>query len=343
MPAFYRYAFAILGSQSSQGVGGPPVDYRYAPTGTWSYSGSRTPFVVEEARRGDRNFDGDPTNEAIDPSIQIGARRAQTVEIGGTDRQVIWDYTFEVSLGAQTWRVGVIDVDLNNSDVIEAGAENGYFLVFPDGLPPADTNLTVGSIVENDDRTSHLGLGATVVCFASGTLIETIDGPRAVETLAPGDMVHTQEHGPQPLRWVGQTCVPALGDLAPIVISKGVLGNDSDLVVSPQHAVLIEDWRAELLYGEEKVLVRAVDLLGHNGVYRRPGGAVTYCHILFDAHQLVCASGIWSESLYPGDMTLQTVNPAARAEIESLFPDLKEYGPKSACCLRRFEAACLAA
>lgn len=342
MPAFYRYAFAILGSQSSQGVGGPAVDYRFAPSGTWSYSGSRTPFVVEE-NDGATQFNGDPTNEAISAQEQIGGTWQQTVEIGGTDRQLIWDYTFEVSLGAQTWRVAVIDVDLNNSDVIEAGAENGYFLIFPDGMPPADTDLTVGAIVENDAATSHSGLGATIVCFAAGTMIETATGLRAVETLEPGDMVHTQEDGMQPLRWVGQTCVPALGDLAPIVISKGVLGNDSDLVVSPLHAVLVEDWRAELLYGDDKVLVRAVDLLGHDGVYRQQGGAVTYCHILFDAHHLVRASGIWSESLYPGDMTLQTVNPAARAEIESLFPDLKEYGPKTARCLRRFEAACLAA
>ena len=98
-----------------------------------------------------------------------------------------------------------------------------------------------------------------------------------------------------------------------------------------------------MFYGEANVLVRAVDLLGHDGIYRRTGGIVTYCHLLFDAHHLVKASGIWSESLYPGDMTLQTVNPAARRDIETLVPDLKEYGPKAAPCLRHFEAVCLTA
>jgi hypothetical protein len=93
--------------------------------------------------------------------------------------------------------------------------------------------------------------------------------------------------------------------------------------------------------GAPEVLVRAVDLLHHDDVYRKPGGMVTYCHILFDTHQLVRASGMWSESLYPGDMTLQTVHPAARAEIKSLFPDPSLYGPKAARCLRSFEAACL--
>lgn len=343
MPAFYKYTAALLGSQTTQGVGGASVDYRFAPSGSWSYSGSSTQFIVEEAFENNTRFNGDPTNEAIAPNLQIGGSRAQTVDVGGTDRQVIWDYTFTVTLGSDTWRIGVIDVDLDESDIIEAGAENGYFLVFPDGLPPADTNLTVGSIVENDNGTSHIGLGATVVCFASGTMIETPIGIRAVESLKEGDLVLTKDAGHQPIRWLGRTTVKAEGDLAPIVIEAGVLGNDRQLVVSPQHAVLVKDWRAELLYGEADVLIRAKDLLGRDGIYRRNGGDVSYYHILFDAHQLVKASGVWSESLYPGDMTLQTINPAARAEIETLVPDLKAYGPKAALCLRHFEARCLAA
>lgn len=341
MATFYRFDAAILGSQSSQGVGGGPVDYRFAPSGNWSYSGSNTAFIVEEARDSNRQFNGDPTNEEIANNIQIGANRAQTVEVDGTDRQVIWDYTFEVSDGTNTWRIAVIDVDLDESDIIEAGAENGFFLIFPDGMPPENTNLTVGAIVENDNATSHAGLGATVVCFVSGTLIETQNGPKAIETLSVGDMVLTRDAGYQPLRWLGKTAAVAQGDLAPIVISKGTLGNTTDLVVSPQHAVLVEDWRAELLYGEPDVLICANDLLQHDGIYRKPGGIVTYCHILFDSHQLVKAGGIWSESLYPGEMTRCTVTPSARHEIETLFPDLKGYGPKSARCLRRYEAACL--
>ncbi len=50
MATFYRYDAAILGSQSSQGVNGAAVDYRFAPSGNWSYTGSNTSFIVEEAR-----------------------------------------------------------------------------------------------------------------------------------------------------------------------------------------------------------------------------------------------------------------------------------------------------
>ena len=339
MAVFYAYNFAILGTQSSTS-GGAAIDYRFAPSGVWRYSGTNTVFVVEE-NDGATQFNGDPTNEQVSAQEQIGGIWEQTTDIGGTQTQLIWDYTFEVTDGTDSWRVAVIDVDLNNDNTIQAGAENGYFLVFPDGMPPADTDLTVVGIVENDASTPHLGLGANVVCFAAGTLVDTPSGPRPVESLRPGDMVVTRDAGAQPLRWSGATSVPALGDLAPIVISPGALGNACELVVSPQHALLLDDWRAELLYGASDVLVRAVDLLGHDGIYRRPGGIVTYCHILLDAHHLVRTAGLWSESLYPGDMTLQTVNPMARAEIEALFPDLSRYGPKAAPCLKHFEAACL--
>ena len=66
---------------------------------------------------------------------------------------------------------------------------------------------------------------------------------RAVEVLRVGDLVLTEDHGPQPLVWVGARSLgPA--DLAanpalqPVRIAAGALGLGlpaRDLVVSPQH------------------------------------------------------------------------------------------------------------
>ena len=347
MPVFYGYTNALLGTQTT--VNGAPNNYAFAPSGTWRYTGEDTYFVVEE-NDGATQFNGDGTaNETVQAQEQFSGAFPQRVEIDGVDRQVIWDYTFEVTDGTNTWRIAVIDVDLNNdndlNDGVDATAtdEDGYFLVFPDGLPPADTDLTIGGIIENDGATPHLGLGAAIVCFAAGTEIDTPDGPRAVETLAPGDLVLTGTDGLQPIRWVGASTVPAIGDLAPIVISRGTLGNDHDLVVSPQHAVLLSDWRAELLYGQDEVLVRAKDLLNIDGIYRKSGGLITYCHILMDQHQVVRAHGVWSETLYPGTVALDAVSPAAQAEINALFPDVENYGPTAARYLRAYEARALVA
>ncbi len=344
MPAFYAYSVAIFGTQSKDGNGNP-IDYSSPPGSEWEYSGAQTGFLIEEANKNNSNFDGDKPNNAVSRPNQIGRGNEQTTDIGGTARQVLWDYTFQVQdpVTLQTWDIGVVDVDLNNDNDVSDPGEAGYYLIFIDGVPPPDTVLTVTGAVIDETKISHVDLGGDLVCFVAGTLIETQKGPKAIETLDVGDMILTRDAGYQPLRWLGKTAAAAQGDLAPIVIRAGSLGNTEDLVVSPQHAVLVEDWRAELLYGAPDVLIRAKDLLGHDGIYRKPGGIVTYCHVLFDAHQLVKAGGIWSESLYPGEMTREMVTPEARVEIESLFPDLKGYGPKSARCLRRFEAACLTA
>ena len=341
MAIFYAYSDVILGTQST--IDGNVVNYAFAPTGDdWRYTGSDTYFVVQE-EDGASNFNGDPTNEQVSAQEQFGGVGEQTVDIDGCDRQLIWDYTFTVSqtVGGvtTTWQVAVIDVDLNNDNDLNDTGEDGYFLVLPDGLPPADTNLSIGGIVANTDFTPHTALARYVVCFAEGTLIDTKDGPRPIETLEDGDMIETRDGGLQPLRWSGCTTVVATGDLAPIVVTTGTFGNTEDLIVSPQHSILITGWRAELFYGEDKVLVRAVDLLGHDGVYRRPGGVVNYWHILFDAHHVVKTAGIWSESLYPGEITMNAIGPKSRDEIHKIFDNIAAYGPKAAPCIRKYEAA----
>jgi hypothetical protein len=223
MAIFYAYSDVIFGTQST--IDGNPVNYNFAPSGSnWRYTGTDTYFVVQE-EDGATNFNGDPTNEQVSAQEQFGGVGEQTVDIGGTDRQLIWDYTFTVSQTVAgvttTWQVAVIDVDLNNDNDLNDAGEDGYFLVFPDGLPPADTNLIIGGISANSDFTPHTALGGYVVCFEAGTLIETIDGPRAIETLEDGDMIETRDGGMQPLRWSGCTTVVATGDLAPIVITAG--------------------------------------------------------------------------------------------------------------------------
>lgn len=347
MAIFYGYTDAIYGTQST--VNGSAVNYNYAPPlgGDWRWTGSDTYFVVEE-NDGAQYFNGDATNEVVSANERVGGTWQQMTNIGGTDVALIWDYTFElIAADGTVYRVGVIDVDLNNDNDLGDASEDGYFLVFPDGMPPVDTDLTVGNIVANSNYILHTDIGASVVCFAAGTLIETKAGSVPVEKLRAGDQVMTQKDGLQPLSWSGQSTVAAQASLAPIVIEKGALGNTRKLVVSPQHAMLISDWRAQLLFGEDEVLVRAIDLVGQPGITQRNGGMVTYCHIMFETHQIVTAEGIPSESFYPGKQAMSVLDKAARDEILTLFPELDSntnaYGPKAAPYLKSFETNCLRA
>ncbi len=349
MPIWYGYQNAIFGTQST--VNGSAFNYNFGPPngGTWSWTGATTNFAVRE-NDGATLFNGDSTNEQVSANEQIGGVWEQVTEVDGTFRQVIWDYTFEVTAADGTvFRVAVIDVDLNNdddlNDVVGGDAEDGYYLVFPDGVPPAGQDYTIGNIVENDAFTPHLGLGADIVCYAAGTLIDTPTGPRPVDILRTNDFVQTTDHGPQPIRWTGSVRVPALGRLAPVVIQAGVLDNERDLVISPQHRVLLNDWRVELLFGTENAFVRAVDLVDGDQVYRRSGGFVEYHHFLLDRHEVVFAEGVASESLLPGECAQSALGAKAVSEIESALSNLGQslatYGPAARRTLKSFEAELL--
>ncbi|CAN0175554.1 unnamed protein product, partial [Chrysoparadoxa australica] len=66
-------------------------------------------------------------------------------------------------------------------------------------------------------------------CYGKGTMIETPDGPRLVETLRAGDFVLTLDHGPQEILWTHVGDQP-LGDAdlqsKPVLIGAGALGNN---------------------------------------------------------------------------------------------------------------------
>lgn len=172
---------------------------------------------------------------------------------------------------------------------------------------------------------------AGAICFASGTQIATPQGPRVVETLAPGDRVLTTDAGDEPIIWTGQQIVKAAGPLAPIEFAPGALGNSAPLRLSPQHRVLQRGPAVELMFARPEILVPAHRLLGLPGVTRRPSVDVTYCHFLLARHRLVWAEGAVCESFYPGDVALGTLSGRARCDLLTRLPDpaagLGAFGP----------------
>lgn len=177
-------------------------------------------------------------------------------------------------------------------------------------------------------------------CFAKGTLIEAAGGPLPIETLRAGDMVRTADHGLRPIRWIGHRTVSALTDLAPIHIAAGALGNYRDLVVSPQHRMLISDWRADMWFGLDQVFVAAKHLVNGTDIRQISARAVTYYHMIFDQHEIVYAEGIPSESLYLGEMTLSILDTPSKTEVLRIFPELQGGVPSidtARHCLRGWE------
>ncbi|WP_227285072.1 Hint domain-containing protein [Boseongicola sp. H5] len=171
-----------------------------------------------------------------------------------------------------------------------------------------------------------------VICFASGTQIDTPDGPRAVETLDLWDAVLTQRHGAQLLTWIGHRWLSAedlhrAPHLAPISIGPYSLGNGPNrtLMVSPQHRVLHRSAAAEMAFGSNQVLVPAKALCNGETIRQIfPPGGVHYYHLMCRNHEIIRSNGIWSETLLPGPEALRSLDPMQRAELLSLFPELSD-------------------
>ncbi|MFA9230595.1 MAG: Hint domain-containing protein [Microgenomates group bacterium] len=190
-----------------------------------------------------------------------------------------------------------------------------------------------------------------VVCFTPGSLIATERGEVAVENLKPGDMLVTRDHGLQPLRWVGSRKF-GLGELIakpalrPIKISQGALGKGLPLrsmKVSPQHRMLFEGARAELLFGEPEVLIAAAHLTVLPGIEQVLTHGVTYIHLLMDRHEILQADGAWTESFQPADRTVADMDQDQRDELMLIFPHVTTPGafPVARLSLKKHEAKVL--
>ena len=235
-------------------------------------------------------------------------------------------------------------VTLASGETVTLNAD-GTFTVVGD----ADTgqiNFTYG--IESSTGQTDIGVVTvdTVPCFVAGTMILTPNGEVPIETLQAGDLVTTQDDGPQPVRWIGMRNVAAKGTFAPVRIRAGTFGNHRSLLVSQQHRVLIQDSLAELLFGESEVLIAAKDLLNDSSVRVLEGGEVTYVHLLFDRHQVIFSEGLTTESFLPGSQTLHCFDKAISDEIYAIFPEIDPdsglgYSPAARRTLRSYEARIL--
>lgn len=178
-------------------------------------------------------------------------------------------------------------------DVADGMAEGVYLL--PLGVLESQMDYRLVGI-ERQTATRRLAL-AGCGAFASGTRISLADGRLCpVERLNCGDLVLTRDRGPQPLRWTAKTTLRATGSFAPVVISKGTLHNDADLVVRADHKIFVYQRADHLGTGRAEVLIRARQLIDDVTVYRRTGGFIDYYQLVLDAHDLVYAEGICAET-----------------------------------------------
>ncbi|WP_425052999.1 Hint domain-containing protein [Psychromarinibacter sp. S121] len=304
----------------------------------------------------------DVMDSSYDSNILIAGDSVQTVLIANEDSVRIDPgeaKTLDVLSNDYSSTGGVITVTHINNVAVSAGDT----VTLPNGQEVtlnADGTFTIS--VDSDEEVANFtysvedGLGhtdtgfvtvSTVPCFVTGTMIRTPNGEVPVERLRVGDLVETQDNGPQPLRWIGRRVTEAAGDFAPIHIDANTFGDHRPLRVSPQHRVLIRDVLSELLFGEPEVLVAAKHLVNGRSVRQVVGGTVEYVHLLFDAHEVVFSEGLPTESFLPGPQTTALFEAEILDEICTLFPELDPrtgdgYGPAARRTLKEYEGRVLA-
>ncbi|WP_235216093.1 Hint domain-containing protein [Ruegeria halocynthiae] len=173
-----------------------------------------------------------------------------------------------------------------------------------------------------------------VPCFAAGTLIETAQGPVCVEDLQVTDQILTYDNGYKPICWIGSRSLSraeldAHPRLKPILIRADALGAGypkQDLIVSPQHRILVSSAVAMRMFDCEDVLIPAKKLLSLDGVevLQDTFDGIEYFHLLLDAHEIIWSNGAPTESLFIGPEALKAVSEEAQQEIKDLFPECFE-------------------
>ncbi len=262
---------------------------------------------------------------------------------------------------------GIGDGDSSNNDFVDlTDFYNQATLDIWNAANPGDTYATLLNWMRADQADGTLGEAGNlviqrdglsvdpselsaentgVVCFSGGTLIRVPGGEVPVEYLRRGDLVQTRDNGVKPILWIGrkvldQAALSAAPNLRPVRLGAGHFGLTRDLIVSPQHGVLLRApdsggaqhlWRARHL----------ADMAGGGARVMKGCKRIVYYHMLFDQHELVFSNGLISESLYPGPISYQSLSSAAQAELTTLFPDLPHkpteaaYGPSVRAYSRR--------
>ncbi|MEM9708202.1 MAG: Hint domain-containing protein [Pseudomonadota bacterium] len=306
---------------------------------SWSWDGYGVEVPLGDAASGE-----DDIRAAAARAVRRMFGQSLPARKAGIDADdAVFERAFTISDGRRHYR----------AQMVELAEIARPLLVFTGPLPPANCPLTVTSSWSPEEKIiRHTEEPTGVICFTPGTRLLTPDGLRPVEDLGEGDRVSTKDDGDQEILWIGSRRMSgarlyAMPELRPIRIRSGAIDGaipEPDLIVSPQHRIVLQGRIAEALFGTPEVLVTAKDLKDDRGILTdRTLQDVTYIHILLPRHQIVWANGVETESFHPASTDLATIGEDQRARLLGLLPaisgDPKAYGAPARRTLTQGEAA----
>ncbi len=178
--------------------------------------------------------------------------------------------------------------------IIDQNGVAALTLAVGGGHPLSDFSITTGagafsSLVGASAQSSFINLA----CYARGTRITTPDGETPIELLNKGDEIGLASGKTAVIRWIGSRHVkyrlhPNPEPMWPVRVQAHAFGANlprRDLVLSPDHAVFVDD-----------VLIPIRYLINGTTIRRDPSDEVDFHHLQLDHHDIMLAEGLPAET-----------------------------------------------
>lgn len=163
--------------------------------------------------------------------------------------------------------------------------------------------------------------------IAQGTFVMTNLGEVPVEKLKVGDSVITRDHGIRPICWIGTQTIKKSN---PILFKKGAIKNARDLIVSPDHRMVLKGIQAISQFGAKEVLVTAKSMVNDRTIIPVKSDKATYYQILTQQHEIIYIEAVASESFMPDDAALSSLTTHAQDSLSKALHNMNkttsEYG-----------------
>ena len=227
------------------------------------------------------------------PSATIGLE-GSTVTVGGVTYNT--DRTPTISGTAEAGST----VTIKNGDAtlgtVTAGSDGtySYTLAPQNQLDGGTHNINVTATDLAGNVSSATANSLSVVCYMSGTRLQTQNGWALVQDLQVGDLLKTVSGDVQPVVWLGESTIDCRRqqdkkNAYPVRIAQHAFGlnlPERDLYVSPLHSLYVQG-----------VMIPAIHLVnGLTVTQEQQETFVTYYHVELPQHNAVFAEGLPAET-----------------------------------------------
>lgn len=205
----------------------------------------------------------------------------------------------------------------------------------------------VSTLLENGDisQTRHIAPALPMFedafcAFTRGSLVETPQGPMAIEDLLPGDEVLCQDGSPETVLWKGSvTLIPGREDsrgrtrpLTRIMADTfGMQKPMSGVIAGPAARLLGTPAHLRHLNGGQQMLTPVHEFQDGMGVIETlPPTPVELFHICVARHSVIRVDGLQFETYHPGVNAVRMISHSLRSIYLNLFShieSLSDFGP----------------